>query len=193
MCGRWDKDGTLDRAGSSLTGFPFPLSLYHSCQLISDYGNYFNLPFCISLSLVLHFVLSSVALNYCNFVLQTLINSCSVPFSCFHPTELKTMTPAVANGVNAGLKYPTIHKRLGTHVMAPGFMQLFQEMRLWCELKKGQCPAHVEGKENKTDFITFYLDLVMASVQFPGWFSAACFWLGIRRPCLLASASGRRE
>lgn len=176
-----------------LTGFPFLLSFCDSCQLISDYGNAFNMPFCISLSLVLHFVLSSVALNYCNFVLQSLINSYSVPFSHFRPIELKAMTPAVVNGVNAGLKYPTTHKWLSTHIMALAFMWLFQEIRLWCELKKGQSLACVERKENKADFITFYLDLVVASVQFPGWFSAACFWVGIRCPCLLASASGQQE
>lgn len=165
----------------SLTGFPFPLSLCHSCQLISDYGDAFNLPFCISLSLVLHFVLSSMALNYCNFVLQSLINSCSVPFSRFHPIELKAMTPALANGVNAELKYPTTRKWLETHIMAPTFLQLFWEIRLWCRLKKGQYPALVVGNENKTDFRTSFLDLAVASVQLPGPFSAACFWVGFGR------------
>lgn len=38
--------------------------------------------FCISLSLVLHLVLSWVALNYCNFVLWSLINTYKTPF--FH-------------------------------------------------------------------------------------------------------------
>lgn len=145
---RWDF--WQSRELCPLTSFLFPLSLCHSCQLISDYGNAFSLPF--SLSLVLHFVLSSVALNYCNFVLQSLINSCSVSFSCFHPTELKAMTPVVTNGVNAGLKYSTTHKQLGIHIMALTFVQVFQETRLWCELNKCQCLAYVGGKEKKSDF-----------------------------------------
>lgn len=187
---RWGSWQSMDLC--SLTGFPSPLSLCDSCQLISDNGDAFNLPFCISLSLVLHFVLSSVVLNYCNFVLQSLINSCSVPFPCFHPIELKAMTPAVANGIKAGLKYTTTHKcsHKCFHIMAPAFVQLFQEIRRWCELQKDQCPARVEAKENKTDLITFYLDLVVASVQFPGWFSAASVCVGILRPWVLASASG---
>lgn len=136
----------------SLTGFPFPLSLCHSCQLVSDYGDAFNLPFCISLSLVLHFVLSSMALNYCNFVLQSLINSCSVPFSRFHPIELKAMTPALANGVNAELKYPTTRKWLETHIMAPTFMQLFWEIRPVKERPVSSTCGR-EGEQNRFQYI----------------------------------------
>lgn len=67
---RQRRDFWQNRWLCSLTGLFFPSSLCHSCQLISDYGNAFHLPLCISLPLVFYtsFFLS-VALDDCNFAL----------------------------------------------------------------------------------------------------------------------------